>query len=89
VTCIVWDDTPSPPLVTAGQPADHVVAAVSELHGVSPVDIRGRDWSAHVARARHAVWRELRRQGWSYPAIGREFDRDHSTVLQALKGRRG
>jgi hypothetical protein len=35
------------------------------------------------------LYRALRAQGWSYPKIARFTGRDHSTVVQALRGRRG
>lgn len=89
MTLIVWDDTPPTPPLVGAPAAAAVVAAFAALHGVTAADIRGRGRQAHIARARHAVWRELRRLGWSYPAIGAAFQRDHSTVMQVLRGRRG
>lgn len=68
-----------------GEPPDAIVLYVSLAHGVRIADIRGRSRLAHIVRARHECWWRLRRQGWSLPAIGREFGVDHTTVLAALR----
>lgn len=55
-------------------------------HHVTVDDIVGERRHLHIARARHAVWRELRALGWSFPEISRLFGRDHSTVMSACRG---
>lgn len=65
---------------------ERLVAEVAETHGVAVADILGRSRSAPFVAARHAVWARLRvNHGWSWPAIGREFDRDHTTVMYGVR----
>lgn len=39
----------------------------------------------HIVRARHAIWRMLRAEGWSYPGIGDLFGMDHTSVIAGVK----
>lgn len=40
----------------------------------------------HIVRVRHRVmWLVRTRAGWSYPAIGRLFNVDHSTAMMAVR----
>lgn len=55
-------------------------------HHATLEEVASRSKVAHVARARHEAMRRLRKCGLSSTAIGNLFDRDHSTVLVALKG---
>lgn len=50
-------------------------------------DLFGPRRYAEVVAARVEVWRALRAQPvpWSFPRIGRLFNRDHSTILQTLQ----
>lgn len=58
--------------------------AASEF-GCAPADIFGACRFRQIARARqYAMWL-LREQGFSFPEIGRRFDRDHSTVIHAVR----
>lgn len=38
-----------------------------------------------TVRARWCVWYELHRRGWSYAEIGRQFNTDHSTILNGAE----
>lgn len=59
------------------------VEKVARRHHVTMGELLGRRRLAHVVRARHTAWRELRRMGLSYPAIGELWGVDHTTVLAA------
>ena len=74
------------------RPVREIVAQEAVAHGVTPGEIYSRRVFKSVAAARHAaIWRvanELRPKSkavYSYPAIGRMFHRDHSSVLNAIK----
>ena len=63
-----------------------LVAVVADETGISVEAIAGRDRHAPIAAARHAVWTRLRvEHGWSWPAIAREFGRDHTTVMYGVR----
>ena len=54
------------------------VTSVAALYG------KGR--SKHVALARHEAMYFLRQKfNWSYPATGQFFNRDHTTVISAIR----
>lgn len=46
-----------------------------------------RDNRPLMVEARRIVARFLRQRGWSYPAIGRYLQRDHTTVMSLLGAR--
>jgi chromosomal replication initiation ATPase DnaA len=68
-----------------GQSLADIVDTVGAAWNVDTLAMFGKDRHATIAAARVDVWRHLRAAGWSYPAIGRAFGRDHSTILQVLK----
>lgn len=51
--------------------------------GVSVKDLRGPRQYGWLMSARRFVIAEARRHAFSYPAIGRALNRDHSTIIQA------
>lgn len=64
---------------------DDVLAEVARGFRVTVADILSRDRSPHVHMARvcsMAIIREW--SGLSFPAIGRIFDREHTTVIHAV-----
>lgn len=65
-----------------------IIVAVSEQTGVPVRAIRSERRSAEIARARHTAMLVARRrlEDWSWKRLGREFDRDHSTVMHAVTG---
>ena len=68
------------------RPIKRVIWEVSKASGVTPADILGRERTAHVVRARFAAMLICRNYlALSYPAIGRAFNRDHSTVINAMR----
>ena len=65
------------------------VAAIALAHHATPADVVSRSRAAHVVRARREVILFLREQGWSWSAIGRAVNRDHTSVLQCARARAG
>jgi chromosomal replication initiation ATPase DnaA len=68
-----------------------IIWAVADERGVSPDEITGRGRTQKVAHARQEVmWRArqvLRPDGsprYSFPFIGRELNRDHTTVVHGV-----
>lgn len=65
--------------------ADNVVRGVSERYSISISDIKGRKRSANILRARNIAIHIMRSSiGMSLPAIGRFFERDHTTILNSV-----
>lgn len=65
-----------------------ILHRVAKEYRVTPEAILGRSRLAHIARARLAVYRELRTKGgWSFPEIGHFMNRDHTTVMAGLLSR--
>lgn len=57
-------------------------------HGVDLVDVLGRRRHSELIPARHELWTVLRHSlDLSYPALGRVFEVDHTTVLSAVHDR--
>jgi len=54
---------------------------------VTEAELRSRSRSREAVRARQLAMRRLYDSGpeWSTPRVGRAFDRDHTTVLHALR----
>lgn len=64
-----------------------IVESVGARHGVSVKAIMSEDRGRVVVRARHEAWAEVYvyRPHWSYPELGRRFNRDHSTIMYGIK----
>lgn len=63
-----------------------IVERVADEHQIHPTAIYGQALAHHVIRARDQAVFEIRQAtGWSWPTIGRFFNRDHSTVLGAAR----
>lgn len=68
-----------------GVTVDKVFVAVEKKYGVSKVDLVGKSRVKEVAQARHVTIHLIRTlTEMSLPAIGKLFNRDHSTVLSSL-----
>lgn len=65
-----------------------VLAYVQRRTGVDSGEILGRSRLRDHVRARWRVMRILRRMHYSLPQIGMAMNRDHTTVLYALRGGR-
>lgn len=58
---------------------------VAEKHGLSVDDLRGHERTKIFSIARHeAIWL-IAQKGWSTCKIGKFFNRDHTTVIWAIK----
>ncbi|MXY97581.1 MAG: hypothetical protein F4Z29_07480 [Gemmatimonadetes bacterium] len=66
---------------------DRLLEAVASIYvGVSPIDLRGADKWDWLIEPRHvAMWIARNRIGLSYPALGLLFERDHTTVIYAVR----
>lgn len=78
-------EPPSPPAPYAE--TERILAEVADKHGLTLGDLTGRRVFHRIAHARHeAMWRIAReRPHLSLPAIGKLFNRDHTTVIHALR----
>lgn len=78
---------PAPPPVQS--PADRTTAIMRRVgaqFGVTPTEMRGPRQTRAVAWARQAAMAAVREETpYSLPKIGRAFNRDHTTVLHALR----
>ncbi len=55
-------------------------------YGATLQEVYGQSRTKHVSDARHEAMLFIRdRFQWSYPAIGKLFSRDHTTVLASVK----
>jgi chromosomal replication initiation ATPase DnaA len=62
------------------------VDQAAQDHGVFPAEIMGPSRLAKVAAARLDAYARIYATGrFSYPQIGRFFNRDHSTVVHGVK----
>ena len=63
------------------------LSRICDRVGVTLPIARGKDVRfTHVQMARAACYVWLKRQGWSYPAIGDYFGgRDHTTVISTIR----
>lgn len=60
-------------------------ALICQRNDVRLSDVIGRARERHITAVRHFIWSELYAQGYSFPEIGREFGRDHTTVLAGVR----
>jgi chromosomal replication initiator protein len=66
--------------------ADVIIQRVAEHYSVRPADIRGNRRPANIAWPRQiAMYLTRRITNLSFPEIGREFNRDNSTVQHGVK----
>lgn len=69
-----------------------IVREVAERHGLRPHDLTGpHRWKSYVAARFEAIWLIYQerwpdgRRVYSLPQIGRHFNRDHTSVLNAIR----
>lgn len=58
---------------------------VVEKMGVTEAEILSRSRENRIKKARLVLWYAMRLDGYSYPAIARFTNRDHTTVMYLLK----
>jgi chromosomal replication initiation ATPase DnaA len=68
-----------------GRISREAVHIVSDATGIPPVVILSKERTREVARARHAAMAICRDRGMSLHAIGKAFNRDHTSVLNGLR----
>jgi len=56
------------------------------LFGLPLKDVRSDSRRQPLVRCRSWIARQARREGYSFPQIGRAINRDHSTVMYAISG---
>lgn len=61
------------------------VVIVSAATGIPQELIEGHNREPNVAMARHVACWLARKEGFSYPQIGREIRRDHATVISSVR----
>lgn len=64
--------------------AGEIFTTVLDEYKVHGDLVLGHSRARFVYEARVEIWKRLRKAGWSLTAIGRLFERDHSTVSHAL-----
>ncbi len=74
---MIWSDIP--PHV-----AD-IQGIVAKAYGVSRLDIISHRRGRALEARKRAMWIARRLTGLSYPALGRAFDRSHTTVLHNVR----
>lgn len=60
-------------------------ADITTRHGVTWKDVTGSGQAAHYIRPRLEIYRRLLDLGWSYSAIGRACNRDHTTIIYYIE----
>jgi len=75
-----------PPPLVAMHLARTILREVAEKHGVLIEDIVGRRRQAKFMKARReACWRLYNETLWSLPKIGRFLNKDHTSILAAVR----
>ena len=64
---------------------DHAVVAAARAFATTPETLVGADRTRAAADARGVAMTAARMRGQSLPQIARHFDRDHTTVLHAIR----
>lgn len=82
-----WIATADRAVIAGRTPPRRIIAEVAARHGLTRQDILGEGRSAAVVRARYEAIAEVRRV---YPDksliwLGMVFERDHSTIIHALR----
>jgi hypothetical protein len=73
--------------VRNGPSAKRIVVEIAKNHGLPVATILGPTTMANIVAARHEAMAEVyvRCPGMSLPDIGRLFNRDHTTILHAIR----
>ena len=68
------------------QTVDRIIAKVAENYGLTSADIKSRKKTKEIAYARHICIYIIRTiTDLSLPAIGKTFDRDHTTIMASIQ----
>lgn len=77
--------SPAPITCDCAEIGQRIVTEVASKFAVRDHDIMGRRRTPKIARARQTAMVALHQAGYSLCEVGRFFDRDHGTVIHALK----
>ena len=83
---------PAPPVVLIASPparARKIIAEVAAAYELKPEDLTGPRRFKYLMEPRWLAMRRIREElNYSFPQIGRLFNRDHSSVIWACRGGR-
>jgi len=71
--------------VILSNPVPELIRAAAHVSGIAHSLIFSNCKTKRVVRVRWALYLTLRRLGFSYNEIGREFGRDHTVTLHGVK----
>ncbi len=66
-----------------------LVVMLAEKYGRTIKQLRGECRDRDLVQIRKRIAREGRHRRYSFPQIGRALNRDHSTIISHVNGRRG
>lgn len=66
-------------------PIRQAIKSASLRHGVSVEEILGDSHTQRIVRPRWEAMHEARQAGASFSAIGRRMNRDHTSVMHAVR----
>ena len=80
---------PPPPIAFPANRAKRIIDEVAAQYKIRAAEMVGPRRHAYLIEPRHVAMRRIRAElGYSYPQIGRIFNRDHSTIIWACRGGR-
>lgn len=71
--------------ITRGSWSTRVFTAACDHFGVTGDDVLGDNRGTYAVNARHVAMWLMRDAGRTYPEIGREMERDHTSAIYAVK----
>ncbi|MGJ0508910.1 MAG: helix-turn-helix domain-containing protein [Methylocystis sp.] len=72
--------------INAEQPIAHIQRIVAKFYGIDLIEMTSRRRALEYSRPRQvAMYLTAKTTPQSLPAIGRRFERDHTTVLHAIR----
>ncbi len=66
---------------------EEIIHEVAYAHGVAPEDMRGPVRTRTLHAARLDAYTQLHDMGRSWNEVARLFNRDHTTIMAAMKGK--
>lgn len=80
---------PTPPIVSPPARARKIIAEVAAAYELTPDDLTGPRRHKHLMEPRWLAMRRIREElNYTFPQIGRLFNRDHSSIIWACRGGR-
>ena len=81
----LWRGEIRRPIGVGWRPKSEILNEVAERHDLAPEAIRGPRRFKRFVIARQEAFAVMHAAGWSYPNIGRFFQRDHTSVLHGVR----